>query len=211
MNSPKLRLGFLASGNGSSARAVVAAIEAGDLDAEARLLVSNNKSAPALAFAAEAGVPALGIATRADPDAADARLADAMAAQGVQLIVLSGYLRQLGPRTLSRYAGRILNIHPGPLPAFGGHGMYGRRVHEAVIAAGVQESGIVIHLVDEEYDRGPVIARRTVAVEPGDTPESLEARVTALEPAFYVETLQGIAAGSIRLPETPSHISDNIP
>jgi phosphoribosylglycinamide formyltransferase-1 len=95
--------------------------------------------------------------------------------------------------------GRILNIHPGPLPAFGGHGMYGRRVHEAVIAAGVAESGICIHLVDEEYDRGPVLARRAVPVEPGDTPQSLEARVIGLEPAFFVETLGRIARGEIVL------------
>ena len=211
MSAQPLRLGFLASGNGSSARAIVAAIQAGRLAAEARLPVSNNRTAAAWAFAAEAGVPGLCIATQADPDAADARLADAMSGHGVQLIVLSGYLRQLGPRTLTRYAGRILNIHPGPLPAFGGHGMYGRRVHEAVIAAGVAESGIVIHLVDEEYDRGPVIARRAVAVERGDTPESLEARVTALEPGFYVETLQRSATGTIQLPESTSTISDNIP
>jgi phosphoribosylglycinamide formyltransferase-1 len=195
-----LKLGFLASAKGSSARAIVAAIRAGELDAEPRLLVSNNKSAAALTFAAEAGVPALCIATQADPEAADARLAEAMAAHGVEIIVLSGYLRQLGPKTLARYAGRILNIHPGPLPAFGGHGMYGRRVHEAVIAAGVAESGICIHLVDEEYDRGPVIARRGVAVERGDTAETLEARVTALEPQFYVETLRRIAQGALSLP-----------
>ena len=195
MISSPLKLGFLASGNGSSARAIVAAIAAGELAAEARLLVSNNKSAPALAFAADAGVAALCIATQADPDAADAKLAEAMAAHGVELIVLSGYLRRLGPQTLARYAGRILNIHPGPLPAFGGHGMYGRRVHDAVIASGVSESGICIHLVDEEYDRGPVIARRSVPVEPGETAEGLEARVTGLEPAFYVETLSRLASG----------------
>jgi phosphoribosylglycinamide formyltransferase-1 len=198
--SRPLKLGFLASGNGSSARAIVAAIRAGDLAAEPRLLVSNNKSAAALAFAAGEGVAALCIPTQADPDAADARLADAMAGHGVELIVLSGYLRQLGPRTLGRYAGRILNIHPGPLPAFGGHGMYGRRVHEAVIAAGVAESGICIHLVDEEYDRGPVIARRSVAVAAGETAESLEARVTAMEPEFYVGTLRRISKGDIALP-----------
>ena len=194
-----LKLGFLASANGSSARAVVAAIQAGQLDAQARLLVSNNRSAPALAFAAEVGVPALCIPTQADPDAADARLANEMTGHDVEMIVLSGYLRQLGPRTLVRYAGRILNIHPGPLPAFGGHGMYGRRVHEAVIAAGVAESGICIHLVDEEYDRGPVLARRSVPVAHGDTAETLEARVTALEPEFYVETLRRIAEGAIVL------------
>jgi phosphoribosylglycinamide formyltransferase-1 len=198
--SSPLRLGFLASGNGSSARAIVGAIRAGDLAAEARLLVSNNRSAAALAFAREAGIPALCISTQGDPDAADARLADEMSAHGVELIVLSGYLRQLGPRTLARYAGRIFNIHPGPLPQFGGHGMYGRRVHEAVIAAGVAESGICIHLVDEEYDRGPVIARRAAPVIAGDTAETLEARVTALEPKFYVETLRRIAQGSIVLP-----------
>jgi phosphoribosylglycinamide formyltransferase 1 len=197
--SKPLKLGFLASRNGSSAQAVVAAIGAGELDAEARLLVSNNRSAPALVFAAEAGIAAFSIATQADPDAADAKLAQAMADHGVELIVLSGYLRQLGPRTLGRYSGRILNIHPGPLPAFGGHGMYGRRVHEAVIAAGVAESGICIHLVDEEYDRGPVIARMTAPVKPGDTAESLETRVTGLEPGFFVETLCQIARGEIVL------------
>jgi phosphoribosylglycinamide formyltransferase-1 len=197
--SPPLKLGFLASGNASSARAIVGAIRAAGLAAEARLMVSNNRSAPALAFAVEAGVPALCIPTQGDPEAADAQLAEAMLSKGVEVIVMSGYLRQLGPRTLGQYAGRILNIHPGPLPAFGGHGMYGRRVHEAVIAAGVAESGICIHLVDEEYDRGPVLARRAVPVEPGDTPQSLEARVIGLEPAFFVETLGRIARGEIVL------------
>jgi phosphoribosylglycinamide formyltransferase-1 len=198
--SQPLKLGFLASGAGSSARAVVNAIRSGDLAAEARLLVSNNKTAEALAFAAAQGVPTLCIPTQADPAAADARLADEMAAHGVELIVLSGYLRQLGPVTLGRYAGRVLNIHPGPLPQFGGHGMYGRRVHEAVLAAGVAESGIVIHLVDAEYDRGPVIARRSAEVMAGDTPETLETRVRALEPGFFVETLQRIARGELDLP-----------
>jgi len=200
MISRPLNLGFLASGNGSSARAIVAAIEAGELDAQARLLVSNNRSPPALAFAQAAGVPALTIATQSDPAAADVRLADELAIHGVELVILSGYLRQLGPQTLGRYAGRVLNIHPGPLPQFGGHGMYGRRVHEAVIAAGVAESGICIHLVDEEYDRGPVIARRSVAVRPGDTAEALQARVTAQEPGFFVDTLRRIAEGEIVLP-----------
>jgi phosphoribosylglycinamide formyltransferase-1 len=123
-----------------------------------------------------------------------------MAARGVEIIVLSGYLRQLGPQTLQRYERRILNIHPGPLPQFGGHGMYGRRVHAAVIAAGVAESGIVIHLVDAEYDRGPEIARRSVPVKSGDTPETLEGRVTALEPEFFVETLKRIANGTLAIP-----------
>jgi phosphoribosylglycinamide formyltransferase-1 len=197
--SPPLKLGFLASANGSSARAIVAAIRAGELAAEPRLLVSNNKSAAALAFAAAEGIPALVIPTQADPAAADGKLARAMVEHGVELIVLSGYLRQLGAETLARFTGRILNIHPGPLPQFGGHGMYGRRVHEAVLASGAAESAACIHLVDEEYDRGPVVARASVPVEPGDTSETLEARVNAVEPQLFVATLRRIAAGEIVL------------
>ncbi|MDB5447747.1 MAG: purN [Phenylobacterium sp.] len=179
----------------------MAAIEAGELAAEVRLMVSNNKAAPALDFARTQGVPTLCIPTQADPEAADARLAEALVAHGVELAVMSGYLRRLGPVTLARYAHRILNIHPGPLPAFGGQGMYGRRVHEAVLAAGVPESGIVIHLVDEEYDHGPRLAQRTIPVQPGDTVETLEARVRAAEPGFFVETLQRLARGELALPQ----------
>lgn len=199
MSAAPLRIGFLASRNGSAMRAIVAAIETRTLDAEARLVVSNNRTAAALAFAAEHGVPTLCAPTQSDPEGADARLCEALQAAGVNLVVLSGYLRRLGPRTLAAYRDRILNIHPGPLPDFGGEGMYGRRVHEAVIAAGAAQSEICIHLVDEEYDRGPIIARRAVPVEPGDTAESLEARVLAQEPPFFVETLQRIAREGMRL------------
>ena len=195
-----LKLGFLASRNGSSARAIFAAIQQGDLAAEARLMVSNRRDAGALDWAQSQGVPSLCIPTIADPKAADARLAEVMGEHGVELIILSGYLRHLGPMTLSAYAGRVLNIHPGPLPQFGGDGMYGRQVHEAVIAAGVAQSAIVIHGVDEVYDRGPEIARRWVPLERGETVETLEARVTALEPAFFVETLVRLAQGDLRLP-----------
>ncbi|THD80801.1 MAG: phosphoribosylglycinamide formyltransferase [Phenylobacterium sp.] len=200
MISQPLKLGFLASGGGSSARAIMDAIAAGELAAEARLMVSNNKGAAALAWAREAGLEAICIPTQADPDAADARLVDAMTGRGVELIVLSGYLRQLGPLVLARYAGRILNIHPGPLPEFGGHGMYGRRVHEAVIAAGAGASAATIHVVDEEYDHGPVVAVCRVPLQPGDTAEALEARVRASEPGFFVETLKKVARGEIQLP-----------
>lgn len=200
MSSQYLKIGFLASGSGSSARALTAAMEAGELAGEARLLVSNNRSAAALDFARAHGIAALCIPTKDDPDAADAKIAAAMAEHGVELIVMSGYLRRLGPKTLARYAGRILNIHPGPLPDFGGEGMYGRRVHEAVLAAGVPQSGIVIHLVDEEYDHGAAVARRSIPVMAGDTAETLEARVRAAEPGFFVETLQRLARGDLRLP-----------
>ena len=201
MSNQPLKLGFLASKNGSSMRAMIDAIKAGELAAEPLLVVSNNKTAGALEFAAACGVPTLVIPTQADPEAADARLCEAMEAAGVELIIASGYLRRLGPKTLGRYRNRVVNIHPGALPAFGGEGMYGRRVHEAVIAAGVAESGVTIHAVDEIYDHGPVIAARAVPLEPGETAESLEARITALEPTFFVETLRRIADGELALPD----------
>ena len=201
MISSPLKLGFLASRNGTSMRAIVDAARAELLPAEPRLVVSNNRKAAALEFAAERGVPSLVIPTQSDPDAADAALCEALEAAGVELVILSGYLRHLGPRTLGRYRNRVLNIHPGLLPAFGGEGMYGRRVHEAVIAAGASESGATIHAVDEIYDHGPVIERRTVPVLAGDTAEALEARVAAMEPGFFVETLARIAAGELRLPD----------
>ena len=201
MISSPLKLGFLASKNGTSMRAIVEAARAGGLAVEPRLVVSNNRKAPALEFASERGVPTLVIPTQADPEAADAALCAALEGAGVELVILSGYLRRLGPLTLGRYRNRILNIHPGLLPAFGGEGMYGRRVHEAVIAAGASESGATIHAVDEIYDHGPVIERRTVPVLAGDTAETLEARVAAMEPGFFVETLARIAAGELRLPD----------
>jgi phosphoribosylglycinamide formyltransferase 1 len=203
-----LNLGFLASHGGSSMKAIIAAIRRGVLAAEARIVISNNADAPALAYAREAGVSALHLSqSKLGPEAdVDRAIAAALAGAGVDLVVLSGYLRKLGPKTLARFRGRILNIHPGPLPTYGGQGLYGMRVHEAVIAAGERASAITIHLVDEEYDHGPVVARRQVAVEPGDTPATLAARIQAQEPAFFVETLQAIAAGRLELPPSRSSL-----
>ncbi len=201
MISQPLKLGFLASKNGSSMRAIIEAASTGVLAAEPRLVVSNNKNAAALEFAAARGVPTLVIPTQGDPEAADRQLCESLEAAGVELVILSGYLRRLGPQTLGRYRNRILNIHPGLLPTFGGEGMYGRRVHEAVLAAGAPESGATIHAVDEIYDHGPVIERRTAPVLPGDTAEQLEARIAAMEPGFFIETLARIASGDIALPD----------
>ena len=200
LGSQGLKLGFLASGSGSSARAVIEACEAGELAAEPRLMISNNRNAPALEFARQHGLTAICVPTQADPEGADGVIAETLAEHGVDLVVMSGYLRRLGPRTLGRYPGRVINIHPGPLPAFGGEGMYGRRVHEAVVAAGVRESAATIHVVDEEYDHGPTLAALAVPILPGDTGETLEARVRSAEPGFFVETLKAIVRGDLRLP-----------
>jgi phosphoribosylglycinamide formyltransferase-1 len=197
---PPLKLGFLASRNGAGMRAIVQAIESGELDAEPRILISNRPGVPALAFAAEHGLPSRVIPTLPDPDVADAALADALTSADVEFVILSGYLRKLGPRTLAAFPGRILNIHPALLPSFGGQGMYGRRVHEAVAAAGVSVSGASVHLVDGDYDQGPVIASRSVALAPGDDAETIERKVTEVEPALFVDTLRRICAGELMLP-----------
>jgi phosphoribosylglycinamide formyltransferase-1 len=195
-----ISLGFLASNNGTSLRAVVAAIEAGQLSAQARMVVSNKKGAPALAFAREHGLAALHIPTLDDPAAADRALTEALVQAGVELVLLSGYLRKLGPRALAAYRHRILNIHPALLPRFGGEGMYGRKVHEAVIASGAPRTGASVHLVDDQYDHGAVLASVEIAVAPGDTAETIERKVIEVEPALFVQTLQRIAAGTLRLP-----------
>jgi phosphoribosylglycinamide formyltransferase-1 len=194
-----IRLAFLASNNGSSLRAIVAAIEAGALEAKAVLAVSNRKDAPALDFARGQGVETLVVPTLADPAAADLRLSQALGRAGADLVILSGYLRKLGPATLRAFAGRILNIHPALLPKYGGRGMYGRRVHEAVIAAGEAVSGASVHLVDGEYDHGAVIAQVEVPVVQSDTAQSLEARVVAAEAPLFVATLQRITSGELNL------------
>jgi phosphoribosylglycinamide formyltransferase-1 len=194
-----LKLGFLASHGGSSMKAIIAAIRAGRLDAEPRLVISNNASSAALEFARAEALPwrHISAASTADPDAT---IAQALQAAGVELVILSGYMRRLGPRTLERFKGRILNIHPALLPKHGGQGMYGRRVHEAVHAAGDAVTGASIHLVESEYDTGPVMAQREAPIGPGDTVEDIENRVRELEPALFVDTLRGIADGKIQLP-----------
>lgn len=190
-----LEIGFLASHGGSSMRAIVAAIAAGELPARARILICNNVGAPALEFARMQQIPVRHISARTEGGeaAADAAICDALDASGAEWVVMSGYLRKLGPRTLQRYRGRILNIHPALLPKFGGQGMYGRHVHEAVLAAGEAVSGATVHLVDEEYDHGEIVAQRTVPVLPGDSVEDLQARITAAEPGFFVEVLKSLA------------------
>ena len=179
-------------------RAAMTAIEAGALDARVRLVVSNRRDAPALSFARAHGAPTLCIPTLADPEAADRRLAHALRAARVEWVVLSGYLRKLGPRTLAAFAGRILNIHPGLLPRHGGPGMYGRRVHDAVIAAGDTITGASVHLVDDEYDHGEVLAQARVPVALGDTAETLERKVTAIEPQLLLSTLRDVAGNARR-------------
>ena len=199
----KLRLGFLASHGGSNVQAILDACREGRLDAEPCVVISNNSDAMVLDRAQAARVPAFHLSSHVHPD--PTRLDEAILATlekyQVNLIVLAGYMKKLGPKTLARYRGRVLNIHPALLPKYGGRGMYGDHVHEAVLAAGDKESGATVHIVDEEYDRGPIVAQRIVPVLPDDTPDSLAARVLTVEHQLYAETLQRIATGDIKLDE----------
>lgn len=171
------------------------------LNIQPAIVVSNNPDAPALAFAQEQGIPAfcLNAGRSGGTKAADEAIARALVEHQVQLVILSGYMKRIGPVTLATYPQHILNIHPSLLPAFGGTGMYGLRVHTAVIEAGVKESGATVHVVDELYDHGRILAQRHVPVLPGDTPEQLQARVGAEEGRLYIEVLEQLLAGQLSL------------
>ena len=188
---------FLASHNGSSARAITEAIQAGKVPATGGCLISNNEQSVALQWAREYGLPTYHLSSRNHPDSTelDSAIYNALTAHNTSIVLLSGYMKKLGPATLTAFHQRILNVHPSLLPRYGGQGMYGDRVHEAVLAAGEKETGITVHLVDEHYDHGKIVAQCRIPVISGDTVDSLRTRVQAREKGFYIEVLEGIVSG----------------
>lgn len=180
-------------------QAVLDAAASGALPAKVAIVISNNRDSGALRRAAAAGVPAVRLSSATHPDsgALDQAIVAALTDAGVDVVFLAGYMKKLGPRVLAAYRERILNTHPALLPKFGGQGMYGDRVHAAVLAAGERETGASIHLVDAEYDTGRVLAQCRVPVLPGDSVEQLAARVQAREKALVVDTLARIATGTL--------------
>ncbi len=196
-----LRLGFLASHGGSNLQAILDAVRSGGLPASPRVVISNNSSALALHRAEKSGVETLHLSGVTHPGQGelDLNIMKALRDREVNLVVLAGYMKKIGPALLGAYPRRIVNIHPALLPKFGGEGMYGLHVHEAVLAAGETITGVSVHLVDEQYDRGSILAQVEVPVLPGDSPEMLRARVLEQEHFLYPETLRRIAAGEIDL------------
>ena len=194
-------IAFLASHNGTNMRAVVTACRDGRLRVQPVALISNNADSAAMAWAKQNKLAAVHISAKSagSEAAADAAIAATLAQYGADLVILAGYMRKLGPETLGSFERRILNVHPALLPKFGGKGMYGDFVHEAVLAAGEKETGASIHLVDGEYDHGAVVAQARVLVEAGDTPQTLAARVQAKEQELFPETLKRIIAREIDL------------
>ncbi len=199
--SRPLRIAVLVSGGGSNLQAL---IDAGLPGCEIALVVSNRPDAGALERARAAGIPTAVITStpgerrtleRSARDAAvEKRLETRLSEARIELIVLAGYLRILSPRFVRRWPRRILNIHPALLPDFGGPGFYGRHVHEAVLTSGARESGATVHLVTAEVDGGPILAQERVPVEPDDSPESLAARVLAVEHRLLPATVAAYAA-----------------
>jgi phosphoribosylglycinamide formyltransferase 1 len=163
--------------------------------------ISNNSGSGAVRRAAAAGIETLHLSsvTHASGDSLDAAISGAIQRARADVVLLAGYMKRLGPRTLAAFPARILNTHPALLPKFGGHGMFGNRVFEAVIAAGESESGASVHLVDAEYDTGAVVRQERIPVLPEDTVDSLKARVQACERELVVNTLAAIASGELVL------------
>ena len=197
-----MNIAVLASHVGTTLQAVLDACAAGTIAARVALVISNNADSGALRRARAAGVETLHLSgrTHPDPEALDRAIRSALERHGTDLVLLAGYMKRLGPGTLERFVGRVLNTHPALLPKFGGRGMYGPLVHRAVLAAGERSSGASIHLVDQAYDTGPVLAQVTVPVERSDTVETLAARVQQAERALLVKVLGEFASGQRELP-----------
>jgi phosphoribosylglycinamide formyltransferase-1 len=187
----RTRIAVLASGDGSNLRAILDHFaDLGDAACgEVAIVLSNRAGAGALDRARAAGVDSAVFDPRSEDD-----LSRILTGRDIQLVVLAGYLRLVPPSVIARYRGRVVNVHPGPLPRFGGPGMYGVRVHEAVIAAGMRETAVTVHLVTEQYDEGPPLATWPVPVLEDDTPSVLAARVLRVEHIVFPRIIDALAA-----------------
>jgi len=185
------RLAVLASGRGSNLQAIIDHFDnlARERVATVVLVASNRADSPALLRAGTASIDTASF----NPNDDGSELLALLQKFRIDLVVLAGYLKRIPPMVIGEYAGRIINIHPALLPAFGGEGMYGARVHEAVIASGATETGVTVHLVDDEYDRGPILAQWRVRVDKSDTAETLAARVLNVEHVVYPRVVEMVA------------------
>jgi phosphoribosylglycinamide formyltransferase 1 len=192
-----MRVAVAVSGRGTNLEALLRALQPG-APARIVLVVSDRAEVPALTRARQHGVPSEALANPADATEWLVQLDR----HQVDLVVLAGYVKLVPAAVVARYRDRIINIHPALLPDFGGKGMYGRRVHEAVLASGARESGATVHLVDEVYDRGAVLAQARVPVLPGDTADRLAARVLEAEHRLLPSVVLAAAAAGRPVPLT---------
>lgn len=188
-------LGVLASHSGTNFQGILNRCQSGELRAHVGVVISNNSQSGVLERARRANLPVAHLSGVTHPnfDALDQAMESVLVRYGVNLVVLAGYMKKLGPRVLGAFSNRIINIHPALLPAFGGRGMYGLRVHQAVIEGRVHFSGATVHLVNEEYDQGSILLQEIVRVLPGDTPEILAARVLEVEHRLFPAAIRMFA------------------
>jgi len=191
------RLAVLLSGGGTTLQNLADVIGRGELDASINVVISSNAEAFGLQRAAKLQLPSFVVAKNdfETPQQRSQRVFELVRDAGAQLVCLAGYLSLL--HVPDDFAHRVINIHPALLPSFGGQGMYGRRVHEAVLAVGCKVSGCTVHFCDQSYDTGPIIVQRTCPVHDDDTPESLAKRVFEQECIAYPEAIRLIAAGRV--------------
>ena len=189
------RIAVLASGGGSNLQSIIDHFRTGPANKAGTVVLvgSNRADAGALDRARSAGITAHVMTDFTDGGA----LLLALRAANVDLLVLAGYLRLVPDQVVHAFAGRMLNVHPSMLPAFGGHGMYGQRVHTAVIASGAKFTGVTVHFVNEAFDQGPIAAQWPVPVLPNDTPQTLAARVLRIEHVFFPAVIEAVASGAI--------------
>jgi len=200
LKSP-LRIGVLASGAGTTLQAVIDACIGGRLPATIAVVITNNSQSGAVARAQRHSIPWVHLSskTHRDPRRLDDAIRDTLTRADVNFVLLAGYMKKLGPNTLRAFSRRIVNTHPALLPRHSGQGMYGSRVHAAVLASGDTVTGVSAHVADAEYDTGRVLEQREVPVQPGDDVRSLSERVQRCEREFIVDVLGRIADGTITL------------
>jgi len=188
------KLGILASHRGTNFQAIMDACDDGRLKAKVVIAISNNSQSEALARAKRAGIETRHISGLTHPtdSAQDRAIQQALSAAEVDWVVTAGYMKKLGHETLATFKQRIINVHPSLLPKYGGQGMYGHKVHDAVLENGDTETGLTVHLVDGEYDTGPILSQRSVKVHDDDTASTLASRVLAEEHELLVQTLIGL-------------------
>ncbi len=194
-----MNVAVFASGGGSNFQSLIDKKEEGKLHVNFAVLIGNNSKAKAFERANKHNIPTLHLAPShfEDESAYTKKLLNELESHNIDLIVLAGYMKMIPIPVIKKYRNRIINIHPGLLPAFGGKGMYGKRVHQAVLDYGAKVSGISVHFVDEEYDHGPVIFQKTTKVLDNDDADSLAARVLTLEHAHYWCVVEAISQGKI--------------
>lgn len=185
---------IFASGSGTNFKALIEAKKSGIIKSDISLLITNNSDCGAVSIAKENQIPYFHISRKVFPDCSEEEYAriflDKLEEHKINFIALAGYMKMIDAQVIRKYPDRIINIHPALLPAFGGKGMYGMNVHKAVIEAGVTESGVTIHYVNENYDDGKIILQEKVKVTPDDTAETLQKKVLRLEHKCYAMAIR---------------------